>query len=289
MMQAIKALFNVLSAIITISYKVAELERKQIEPVFVVGANRSGTSLITYILSQHPKLEGLFKTNKISIDDVGHIRGYCESGHIWTFLKVAYRKRKKNKQLPLWSLPNYLSTIYKNKVSGKFQCYLLVAAILKYRKTNKIPLIKDNYNTLRVGLIKQVFPKARFVFIYRESCNYITNGLHKWTYDKSGAPFNYSEPRIGLHWYLVNTIALYDLETYAKNDYAVIKLEDINNDESICYKALDNLLHGIRLEQYYFDLSEIRFNKGKQVDGIDMDPEKIIDLVNMEAKSASAI
>ena len=43
-----------------IPVKYRETEDIDLTPIFIVGTNRSGTSMVTSLLSQHPDLEGIF-------------------------------------------------------------------------------------------------------------------------------------------------------------------------------------------------------------------------------------
>ena len=64
-----------------------KVEDIDISPIFILGSNRSGTSLISSILGQHPQLEGIFEGStepllQVKHDD--HTSAYCMSHHVWS-------------------------------------------------------------------------------------------------------------------------------------------------------------------------------------------------------------
>jgi hypothetical protein len=91
-----------------------------LSPVFVIGANRSGTSVTSSILSQHVDLEGLFGDGGISrTSPSGHSIGFAESTHVWLTLMPDDRERRGLGQGPLWSLPEHLAGVYRNRAKSQ--------------------------------------------------------------------------------------------------------------------------------------------------------------------------
>ena len=224
-------------------------------PVFIIGTNRSGTSITSSLFSQHPQLEGLFHgnlTNEMGAN--GHTIGFCESGHIWSFLEDTnshfYRRTNEG---ALWGHPKHISSYYMDAHSKIFSSVILANLIQKYRKTGLEPLIKDQWNMLRIGFIKKYIPSARFILVYRDYDNYIESCSHKWAKDK----IEISRPSIGLHWLNLNTTAIHDLRKYAPNEHAIISYSDLFKEKDHVQQILNNTLDKIGLEPFQFDLSSI--------------------------------
>ena len=74
-----------------IPVKYRETEDIDLTPIFIVGTNRSGTSMVTSLLSQHPDLEGIFpdEIKPTFKDNTAHTVGYCES-NIWPWLRTPF-------------------------------------------------------------------------------------------------------------------------------------------------------------------------------------------------------
>ena len=68
-----------------------DTEDIDLAPIFIVGTNRSGTSMVTSLLSQHPDLEGIFpdEIKPTFKDNTAHTIGYCES-NIWPWLRTPF-------------------------------------------------------------------------------------------------------------------------------------------------------------------------------------------------------
>ncbi|MBI2360079.1 MAG: sulfotransferase [Deltaproteobacteria bacterium] len=231
--------------------------REELSPVFIVGGNRSGTGMVSSILSQHPELEGIYSgETESTYDDEGHSHGFCESFHLWKFLFESGRDtRSENAQLPFWSLPQYLALFYRHRPKDKNEIFEIVWDLQRHRTTERQPLIKNQYVTLMIGLFTSVFPRARFILITRPWQDFIQSGIHKWTHDGGGTLFHLRHPRVGLHWHLVNLIARYDLETYAPGRYAELWLDVLHQGPEAAQEAFQKALSTISLQPFEFDLS----------------------------------
>lgn len=230
--------------------------RESLSPVFIVGGNRSGTSMVSSILSQHPDLEGIFSGETDSTyNEADHSNGFCESYHLWKFLiDPKHDKRAEDRQLPFWALPQYLNGFYRNRPRNRKEIFEIVWDLHKHRETGKPPLVKNQYNTFRIGLMAEVFPRARFVLVSRPWDNFIERGVHKWTHDGSNTALSPDHPRAGFHWHLLNLIVRYDLETYASGRYAEIWLDTLHSGPDPAQKAFQNLLKELSLATFIFDL-----------------------------------
>ncbi len=227
-------------------------EARRLEPIFVIGANRSGTSLLAHVLSKHPEVEGLFQSDSVGDTNAsGHVNGYSDSGIIWRGLNQ--KALASVSRAPFFGLPEALSGVYRSGAENATEAARFCRAILQSRKTEQAPLIKDNLNVLRIGLIKELFPKARFVFIIREPYSYVRSNRHKWADFVAQNTRAVSE--VGLHWALVNSVATYDLERFAPGDYISVSFGDLVGEE--CEKVLADIVAFLKLSPQALDTSVI--------------------------------
>lgn len=230
--------------------------REEVSPIFVIGANRSGTSVVAYLLSQHPEVEGLFDGGiDPRYNDAGHSFAFCESGHIWRQLMANSEARQLRGHLPFWAHPAYIGLNYRDHAFSNNERRLLAWQVEQYRRTDKSPLLKNNINTLRVGLITDVFPLARFVLVCRSWENYVSRSIHKWATDGSGTLFDW--PITGLHWHMANLVARYDLEIYAPQQYMIVWLDELIAGMLQAKQVFAAITANLCLLPYEFDLSAL--------------------------------
>ena len=226
-----------------------EKEAALLAPVFVLGANRSGTSVCTRILSLHPDIEGLFdggpQDPSMAMD--GHSMGYGEAGHIWRSLSPSNYDVGKGESA-LWGLPGYISQFYTSSVSLRLRRQL-INEVMDARQTNLIPLIKLNHNVFRIPMINK---------------SYIESNKHKWARDREtglSAPSSFVDyPHIGLHWLLINTITLYDLRKYAEGDYFHLQLQVLQAENQARSETIKHMftflgLKPVEIDDSVFDSS----------------------------------
>jgi len=232
--------------------------RNEISPIFVIGVNRSGTSIMSYLLSQHPDVEGLYNGNDSPLYyKSGHSNAYCESMHIWEHLMPTLLKG----YATCWGLPEQISRTYRNRAKNKAEKRRLAYDLLRYRMTDKTSLLKNNLNTLRIGLIADVFPKARFIYICRGVEDFMSSSIDKWRNDESGTLLQ--TPAAGLHWHLINLVARYDLETYARGRYEIVWLEKLNESEKTARELFSSINSFLSLKTFDFDFSEVESHWGE--------------------------
>ena len=236
-------------------------------PIFIIGTNRSGTSLTSYLLSQHPDLEGLYSGDlKPSFgSNTSHVLGYCESYHIWDWLcdpgSDFFEATKVDS--PLWGHPQFLSQHYRNAPRNQNEALALVNSVQKHRKSNLRPLIKDQFNILRIGLIKKIFPHAKLVFVFREYDDYIPSCSHKWSSSLSQG----IDSSVDLHWYTANSIAYFELNKHFKDSFSIVNFNELSASKENANIVLKRLLKVLNLKDTDFDCSIInpKFKHEKQV------------------------
>lgn len=239
---------------LNIPAKYKKLENIDLAPIFVIGTNRSGTAIVTSLLSQHSELDGIFLGNLEPTynNSTNHTIGYCESEHIWPWLRdisLPFHSAGKIPDVVLWGHPKYISKVYRDKPKNKKEVLAMANAISQYRNTDKYPLIKDQFNLFRIGLIKKAIPLAKFVLVIRNYDDYIQSCIHKWF-----ASNNLKEHRsIASHWITSNIVAYNDLHEYADDDYAIINYNRLLYGQQEASELMDGVCEKLGLKNYKFD------------------------------------
>ena len=260
--------------------------QKYNQPIFLVSTNRSGSSLITSIIRQHPKLRSLddevLKTEMKKKDN--HTGGFAED-FIWNFLDNYDNDHfEGQKEGFLWSDPKHISDFYRDDFWMK---KALLYEIYKV-KSEKIPFVKHTFFTLRLKLVKKIFPDAKIIFNIRSYKDFIASNLHKWSVDRRySEAFRENRPDIGLHWYLINSIALYHLKKYFKDQHYIFfheKLYDPNFDNQTLMNELTDFLkidrfkfsfHNANLSHKYNKKVTYEYNKPDFASEISMYEKKL--------------
>ena len=104
----------------------------------------------------------------------------------------------------IWSDPKHVSDFYRDDFWAK---KALIYEIYKV-KSDKIPFVKHSFFTLRLKLIKKIFPNAKIILNIRSYKDFISSNLHKWSVDKRYSKiFNKNKPDIGLQvYYLIQLL-----------------------------------------------------------------------------------
>jgi hypothetical protein len=237
--------------------KVSEID---IAPIFIVGTNRSGGSLISSLIGQHPKIENITKDDgNIKIID-GHTSGFTDSNSFCFWMEDYISSSKyhngdvEGDSAFLWGHPKYISKNYRDQKCTNSEMLRIANDLQNNRKTEKIPLIKHSLNSLKLCLWKQVFPKAKFIFNYRDYNEFIASNRHKW----AGPNWDVSKSKIGLHWYTVNSTVYYDLMHYFPNSFVSIKHNDLyNKSKDQVQVMLNEIFKGLGLSPHNIDLKYI--------------------------------
>ena len=232
------------------------IEEINFSPVFLIGGNRTGTSLTSSLFAQHPQLEGIFgsseKSNSVSMVDK-HSDAYCASHHVWNHLNKLSGDWARKDEGVLWGHPKHISKYYQDMPKSEEESLLLANAIQFYRKTDKIPFINSHFNMFRIGLITKIFSDAKFIMTIRDYKGYIKSCSDKWSRQDISIEF----PKIGLHWLTLNTCCLYDLKKYASGNFCVVDYASLYKDESSVNKMLNEKLQEINMDPFDFNLDSI--------------------------------
>ena len=236
------------------------IEEINFSPIFLIGGNRTGTSLTSSLLAQHPQLEGIFESsNNATVSNsqnLGHTDNYNSSHHVWRHLDLLSDDWAKKNEGVLWGHPKHISKYYRDMLKNKKEFLLLANAIQFYRNTDKIPFLSSHFNMFRIKIITRIFPDAKFIMTIRDYKDYIRSCSHKWS--KDGINIEY--PKIGLHWLTLNSCCLYDLKKYSPSNYCVIDYASLFGEYSVVNKMLNEKLQKIGLEPFDFNLNSIDTN-----------------------------
>jgi hypothetical protein len=253
---------------------------KKYSPVIIISANRSGSSILHHLMSQHPELRSLEKIDKKVEYSNSHVKGWDKP--IWRFfdnLNSNHFKRKKDGFI--WAHPKYISNIYKENFI--FKNYLLYE--LYKKPSNKRPIIKNHFLPLRIKLIKRIFPNAQFIFNIKNYKDFIKSNMHKNLNDKNYLnAFKENKPDVGLHWLMINVVAQYHLEKYFKDEYVVFKNETLYEKKDLLQKELNKINNFLKISNFDYDLSNVdkKFNFVEDINSETNDLEKIKDISKYE-------
>lgn len=250
------------------------------QPIFIVSANRSGSSLISSILRQHTKLRSL--SEDLLNDEVkmrnGHSIGFAEDD-IWQFLNnpLSDHYKRKNQGF-LWSHPKYISEFYKEDYSQfKKALYYEIYKI----KSDKIPIIKQGFFSLRLKLIKKVFPDAKIIFNIRSYKDFIRSNYNKNSNDLDyGRQFNAEAPEIALHWYMLNSTIFYHLKKYFDKKYHIVFHEKFYDEKYDNQEIMNEITDFLSIDRFKFSYENINKNYKFSKD-IDFDYEYLKDIIKI--------
>ena len=229
------------------------IEHIDLAPLFILGSNRSGTSLITSILAQHPKLEGIFPLSQKSFpssEEYGHVVAYCTSHHVWNFITNLNNDWAEKDEGILWGHPKHISRFYRDRPKNDKETLLLANALKFYCRSDRTPLVNSHFNMFRIGLITKIFPNSKFILIIRDYKDHMRSCIHKW----SKQSFNIEYPKIGLHWLTLNSCCIYDLKKYAEGNFIIVDYFSLFNDQKKVNHTLNVKLEKIGLEKFHFNL-----------------------------------
>ena len=234
-------------------------KRLNIEPIFIIGCNRSGTSVITKLLEQHPELH---KTSKDPNKNYGrktkngHSLGFSESTHL---LEMQALKTFSKKCFSKWAHPKFISNSYLNGYENKIDLSQLIKEIIAIDKKGRRPIIKDQLNTLRIKFLIDLFPKAKFIYIKRDLESYISSNIHKLNILKVEENIN-EISNICLHWMMANLICTFELKTYAKDRFIEFNFETVTSKKSLKSKLID-IFEFLEIQKIDLNLKFIDKNK----------------------------
>lgn len=225
-------------------------------PVFVIGCNRSGTTLLFRTLSDHPAVWSNYEELQELYWEVAPVdpelgervpdpagpaerRTLAQGLFAEAHNREAFQDHPFLRHLPLSLLRKRLARLYKRP---------------PIRLIDKTPA-----NCLRIPLLASAFPRARFIFLVRRAEAVISSLMEGWKYwtrsDDDGewrygrwhylAPPGWTDQRrkplqeiCAFQWVEANRTALADLEAYCPDRYVLVRHEDLLADPSARYREL---------------------------------------------------
>ena len=151
------------------------------DPVFIVGMNGSGTTMLLDHMGEHPqlfgyRLETLFLPGYlITAGKYGDLNDDTNFRRLWDDMRSEFAIRKVNKRKPL-DLPNDWTDAPRS-VAGEFDAKMLEFAARdgKARWCEKTPS-----HIFHLELLSKAFPKAKFVHMVRDGRDCAASCLRRW-------------------------------------------------------------------------------------------------------------
>ena len=243
------------------SYQKNYIKKKhnlEYQPIFVIGANRSGTAVCTKLLEGHPLIQETHIDKKITTDFNakklvgGHSTGFSESMHLLEGLNLYGFNKSKDKWL--WGHPLNISYFYKERFQEDFDISRLISAVEKAELLGKRAIIKDQVNTLRIKMLIDIFPKAKFIYLRRDLKSFMTSNANKWY----GSNITKDElNKIIVHWTMTNLVGALELEQLESERFIEIDYFNITNADNLdlVRKTVMSILDFLDLNEVDLDYS----------------------------------
>ena len=182
----------------------------------------------------------------------GHSTGFSESMHLLEGLNMDGFKKSKNKEL--WAHPINISYFYKDRYQDNIDISRLISAVKKAESLGKRAIIKDQVNTLRIKMLVDIFPKAKFIYLRRDLKSFVSSNANKWY----GSNVTTDElNKIIIHWTLTNFVSAMELAQLGSNRFIEIDYKDITNADNLdlVRKNVISILDFLDLQQFDLDYS----------------------------------
>ena len=228
----------------------------------IISTNRSGASLLSSLISQNKNvilIDSYFgkKSPEVTTTNaVGHSYGFSES-NIWKYLNNISKEIILTQDgYSIWSHPKFISSFYKESsiFENLMKTELKLIMLKKGYSKEKLYLIKDPYNIVRLKLIKKILPNCKIIFNQRNYQDFYKSCFHLWSK-------NYEKPKLEkdilLHWYLSNVIGIFDSILYFK-DILKIYHEDFYDSRTSNINLMKKIEKFLKIKFYLnYDFKEI--------------------------------
>jgi hypothetical protein len=165
-------------------------DRRFREPVFIIGCNRSGTTLLFNNLSSHPDTWSLYIESQQQFHrhypvhpELGERVSQAATPEVAEALRTALYRQSHNKEV--FKAKPILQLVPRKLVQRP------LGVLLKPRQIRLVE--KTPANSLRIPLLFSLFPDARFIFLIRRGEDVVSSLMEGWK--------NWSRARTGPAWH----------------------------------------------------------------------------------------
>lgn len=225
------------------------------QPIFVIGCNRSGTTLLFETLSRHPCLWSLY----VEAQDVWYKHYPIHAEHGDRVTECPSAAVRNEVQSALYSLAHNKEYLKDRAVWQFVPRKLMQRPIVDAYKTPPIRLVeKTPANCLRIPFLARLFPDAKFIFVIRRGEDVVSSLMEGWKVwsrtDHAAWSFNrwhYLVPPgwqrwIGkelvdicaFQWMEANATAWADLNEHCQGRYIAVRHEDLLVRPHVEYEAI---------------------------------------------------
>ena len=225
------------------------------KPILIIGANRSGTTLLFRILSSHPMAWSLYDESQqiwyrhysihpdmgdriVERPPMGVIEDIQRAFYLKAHNKEYFKEKTLLNFMPLKLIQRSFSSLYKKP---------------PLRLIEKTPA-----NCFRIPFLLQVFPDAKFIFLIRRGEDVISSLMEGWKYwsRTQNNSWTYSkwhylvppgwqdwkdrrlEEICAFQWTEANKIAWTDLNVHCPGRFLLVRHEDLMKSPGDCYNKI---------------------------------------------------
>jgi hypothetical protein len=172
----------------------ATLHHELSDPVFIVGMNGSGTTMLLDHMGEHPQLFGYRLETQflpgylINAGKYGDLDDDTNLRRLWDDMRSEFAIRKVNRRMPLDLPDDWRDT--PRSVAGVFDAMMLEFAARegKTRWCEKTPS-----HIFHLDLLSEAFPSAKFIHIVRDGRDCAASCLRRWGTHPVGASARWRE------------------------------------------------------------------------------------------------
>ena len=226
-------------------------------PIFIIGCNRSGTTLLFRNLSEHPRLWSMY----IEAQEVFY-RYFPRDDRLGDRVTDGMGSRGYARAIEreLFRLSNNKEAFLNHRVLRYVPRKFLQRPVGRLYRVPPIRLVeKTPANSMRIPWLARAFPQARFVYITRRpepTISSLMEGWKLWNHQGADEPFRFRKWHYlappgwrdwtarslaeicAFQWTESNRIALEDLESHAPDRFIRIRHEDLLKDPAGMYAMI---------------------------------------------------